>query len=602
MRLKYYNFTIRLMVSVVLLLSYSNPTTYATQCPETGRNTRLQNECLCGVNPHPTIDKCEKGHYCDASKNTLARCSSRPFDKCTHTNGEKENLEDCKCDNKYGNFKIEDCTAVRGRFCNSDNTYGCSLSKPYAKKVTSNSATPAPSAGSLRTLEHLVCSSNSPCSLCQGKCSTDEECRGTLQCYKTKSSDNPIPGCETEGMRYWYGYCYCNSDSPCEVSEPSSSVNGPSVWDDSWVSPLFIAVVFCAVLQISLCIKNRNRWKANLVPYSGVHSQPLQLGISAPDAYAWLSRWAANSPKWVVPSGCKVGDSGQTRGQGFQVGAQFKTSYTKKWTGYRSYNHHRQRAYTTYTTTTWDVLEVDQNQSLVKFRSRTVTKTSGVFQFGNPGRGYLDATFHFQNTPNGCVLVITSTDYSDTNADFIWWKDLLLIGWLIPPCICIMLLLTFGFRCWCPRDDSKNSPQRKIEQANKSVGLRISLALQSTVQNNSNNNMQQQQLLAQQQMIPMPIAHEVVQIQQPVTSLPGSMRMGSVVAVAPQQQTFHVRIPNGSMPRQLLTVQAPNGQQMQISVPVNGVPGQMLQVPYGGTQPSLMTTSGAAVYPMDMVR
>ena len=218
---------------------------------------------------------------------------------------------------------------------------------------------------------------------------------------------------------------------------------------------------------------------------------------------------------------------------------------------------------------------------------------------GNPGRGHLDCTFHFQNGPNGqCVLVITSTMYSDTNADFVWWKNLLLILWFVPCCQCIMCYVTFSLRCW--HDASDDSRQGTIVQANKVVGQRISMALQRTVQSNNNNNMQQQS-----QAILLATAHQVVQ-QPVIAALPGSMAMGSVVAVAPQPQLFQVQLPSGCTAGQLLTVQAPNGQQVQISVPTNGVPGQILQVPYPNNpnntqQPPLMMASGATVYPMDAV-
>lgn len=46
----------------------------------------------------------------------------------------------------------------------------------------------------------------------------------------------------------------------------------------------------------------------------------MQQGISAPDAYDWLSRWAANAARWIVPGDSKVGQSGQTQGQGFHAG------------------------------------------------------------------------------------------------------------------------------------------------------------------------------------------------------------------------------------------------------------------------------------------
>ena len=573
---------------------------------KTGRNIKLQSACTCGANANQTLDVCEKYHYCDASKTSGQRCSSRPFDKCEYTDGKTRNDEangDCKCDNKYGNIKADDCTAVSGRFCNADNSYGCSLTNPYAK---TSAPAPGPSAGSLTPLENLgpkACTTSTPCSTCQGNCVNDDDCRGTLQCYRTESSvDNPISGCGMEGMKLWYGYCYCDSDSiiPCDVWTPSSSleVDDGGIWF-ALPLPYIVAVIFCAVLQVALCIKDRKRWKPNLVPYSAEHTQPLQLGTSASDAYAWLERWAANGAKWIVPSDCKEGQSGQTEGQGFHVGARFVTTYSKQtWSrGHGGGNHGGRggRMHTTHTNTSWDVLEADQNQCLVKFRSQTKAKTTGVSQMGNPGRGHLDCTFHFQNGPNGwCVLVITSTMYSDTNADFVWWKNLLLILWFVPCCQCIMCYVTFSLRCW--HDASDDSRQGTIVQANKVVGQRISMALQRTVQSNNNNNMQQQS-----QTMLLATAHEVVQ-QPVIAALPGSMAMGSVVAVAPQPQLFQVQLPSGCTAGQLLTVQAPNGQQVQISVPTNGVPGQILQLPYpNNRQPPLMTASGATVYPMDAV-
>ena len=379
-----------------------------------------------------------------------------------------------------------------------------------------------------------------------------------------------------------------SASSPANSSESLTPLEnlGSSVCTTPKQCLVAAAVMFCAVLQVALCIKNRNRWKPNLVPNSAQHMQPLQLRISAADAYAWLERWAANGAKWIVPSGCKKGQSGQTRGQGFNVGARFVTAYSQRIRS-RSYQQHNRRSYTKYTTTTWDVLEADRNQCMVKFRSQTKAKTPGVVQMGNPGRGHIDCAFHFQNRPDGCVLVITSTMYSDTNADFVWWKNLLLIFWLIPPFQCIMCYLTFCVRFWHGGTSDESSRQAVIEQANKVVGQRISLALQSTVQGNGNKGMRQQsqQPMQQHQAIPCAVAHEV--LQQPVfATLPGSMAMGSVVAVAPQPQMFQVQIPSGCTPGQLLTVQAPNGKQMQVSVPANGVPGQLLQVRYpNNTQP-----------------
>ena len=578
---------IKLPTALLLCALTTTSTDSAAPCPafqgyKNGRNIKIQSACTCGANANQTLDVCEKYHYCDASETSGQRCSSRPFDKCEYTDGETTNDEangDCKCDNKFGTIKADDCTAVSGRFCNADNSYGCSLTSPYAKKDTPAS-TPAPDSRSLTPLENLgtkACTTSTPCSTCQGNCINDEDCRGTLQCYRTKSSvDNPISGCGMEGMKYRYGYCYCDSDS---ITVCDLEVDDGGIW---LASPFIVVVIFCIVLQVALCIKNRNRWKPNLVPYSAEHTQPLQLGTSASDAYAWLERWALNGAKWIVPGDCKEGQSGQTQGQGFHVGARFVTTYSKQiWS--------RRRVHTTHTTTSWDVLEAEQNQCLVKFRSQTKEKTTGVVQFGNPGRGHLDCTFHFQNGPNGqCVLVITSTMYSDTNADFVWWKNLLLILWLIPPFQCIMCFLTFGLRCW--HGTSDDSRQRTIVQANKVVGQRISLALQTTVQSNGNNNMQQQS-----QTMLLATAHEVVQ-QPVIAALPGSMTMGSVVAVAPQPQLFQVQLPSGCTPGQLLTVQAPNEQQVQISVPTNAVPGQILQLPYpNNTQPPLITASGTTV-------
>ena len=48
---------------------------------KTGRNIKIQSACTCGANANQTLDVCEKYHYCDASKTSGQRCSSRPFDR-----------------------------------------------------------------------------------------------------------------------------------------------------------------------------------------------------------------------------------------------------------------------------------------------------------------------------------------------------------------------------------------------------------------------------------------------------------------------------------------------------------------------------------------
>ena len=568
---------------LIALLLLTATTTFAAPC-QNGRNTRIQeSSCTCGTagtgnGAEETF--CTKDHYCDAAKTSESRCSSSPFDRCTHTDGKIENSEDCKCETSCGQWSGEDCkptandcTAVDGRFCNTGklSKNGCHSSSPYPPKVETEA--PSPKARSLIPLENLGtkgCTSSDPCSSCQGNCNKDDDCRGALQCYKNTAHLNSIPGCGTEGMKDWYGYCYCNSDSSCEVLAPSSSDNNilssVGVLIGQWYA--IIVVVLCAVLQCTLCIKDRKRWKANLVPYTAEHTQPLQMGISAHDSYAWMERWAANSTKWIVPNGCKPEQSGQIQGQGFQVGARFKTSYSKQ--TFSSSSNRRSHSQTTHTTTTWDVLEADQNQCRVMFRNRTKARCVGTVQMGNPWRGHNDCTFHFQDTPNGCVLVIATTMYNDTNANFLWWKNICLILWCIPPFCVFPCFMTFVLRCWSG-GGSEEASQKVVVQACRVVGQRISLGLQGTIQNSSNNNMQQQQSV-------IPIANEV--IQQP---LPGSMGIGSVVSVAPMQQMFQVQIPNGSSPGQVMTVQAPNGQLMQISVPANGVPGTSMQVPYNTT-------------------
>jgi hypothetical protein len=222
-----------LLLAVLVLAATSS----AVPCGD-GRNTQIQSvNCTCGANADPTLDVCEKDHYCHSTKTSGSRCSARPFDKCMDTSGETENPTDCKCDSS--NTIRPPCTAATGRFCNSDNTYGknkhaCLKSSPNEEKDEKDATDTSfvdPRSGPLQPLEHVgKCTSSDPCTACQGNCVTEKDCRGALQCYRTEilraEGDKLIPGCETKGMKEWYGYCYCNSnDVPCWVA-PSPSLSG----------------------------------------------------------------------------------------------------------------------------------------------------------------------------------------------------------------------------------------------------------------------------------------------------------------------------------------------------------------------------------------
>ena len=151
------------------------------------------------------------------------------------------------------------------------------------------------------------------------------------------------------------------------------------------------------------------------------------------------------------------------------------------------------RMHVKHTTTTWECLSAIQNECTVTLRSRTQSKTTGVRQLGKQGRGHIDTTFQFVADPNhgGVLLVMKSTMYSDSNADFVWWKDLLCYLWLVPCCCVTVIYAAVCLRCWCPTDKKTkmDAAQRTIQQANTAVGQKINIAMQGTVQANSNSSM-----------------------------------------------------------------------------------------------------------------
>eukprot|EP00797_Seminavis_robusta_P030257 Sro628_g178040.1 n/a (839) ;mRNA; r:20721-23488 len=76
------------------------------------------------------------------------------------------------------------------------------------------------------------CSAASPCMQCHGDCDKDEDCEGSLKCYRRPGDhSSPVPGCATSGTP-GTDYCYepstyvlrlrtprCSLERPCEVCE-----------------------------------------------------------------------------------------------------------------------------------------------------------------------------------------------------------------------------------------------------------------------------------------------------------------------------------------------------------------------------------------------
>lgn len=62
----------------------------------------------------------------------------------------------------------------------------------------------------LVTLRFPACSASLPCDECQGDCTEDKDCLGSLRCYQ-RGFDNPsarIPGCAGVPLAHYADYCY----------------------------------------------------------------------------------------------------------------------------------------------------------------------------------------------------------------------------------------------------------------------------------------------------------------------------------------------------------------------------------------------------------
>ena len=61
----------------------------------------------------------------------------------------------------------------------------------------------------------------------------------------------------------------------------------------------------------------------------GVATKDLPAGVSAVDAFNWLSNWASNAGKWALKPGATLISAGQESGTGFHAGAVFTIDYSQ---------------------------------------------------------------------------------------------------------------------------------------------------------------------------------------------------------------------------------------------------------------------------------
>ena len=85
---------------------------------------------------------------------------------------------------------------------------------PTSKTTLSPTMSPVGDLPSLTFVGVNGCSRTSPCDICQGDCDSDEECIGSLTCFKRADGmKNQVPGCDVGGRGDIAGADYCHDEN-----------------------------------------------------------------------------------------------------------------------------------------------------------------------------------------------------------------------------------------------------------------------------------------------------------------------------------------------------------------------------------------------------
>lgn len=147
--------------------------------------------------------------------NLCGTCEGR----CAHDGQCEDHL---RCFQREGFESVPNCSGRGERgvgYC-----YGPMPTPPGPPAPPVNvSPPPPPTSSNLPELDYIKpCRSHNTCGLCQGRCTNDGQCEGSLKCF-TRTAFQPVPGCSSTGRR-GNGYCYdpsAGGNPPRPVRQPT---------------------------------------------------------------------------------------------------------------------------------------------------------------------------------------------------------------------------------------------------------------------------------------------------------------------------------------------------------------------------------------------